>query len=248
MTPSPSLRQVRERLAEPHAKRLLNLDVFAIVAPRYDAITRRLSFGCDAAWKDRLIRQLPATDVRVCVDLACGTGDLTLRLAAKYPQARIIGLDLSDAMLNMGRARTSGVENIRLQQGDLGNTGLAASSVDVITGGYALRNAGDLPEAILEIHRILRPGGTAAFLDFSKPPGKRRQAFELVLLRCWGGFWGLLYHRNPAVYTYIADSLAQFPDRRQLSELFQAQGFGLTSSRLYFGGIVQQLLLVKRVS
>ncbi|MEI6211949.1 MAG: class I SAM-dependent methyltransferase [bacterium] len=244
----PPLLHVRKRLSEPHAKRLLNQAIFAIVAPRYDTITRMLSLGCDSAWKDRLVRNLPSASVRVCVDLACGTGDLTLRLAVKYPDARVIGLDLSADMLDKARTRTAGFANIHLQAGDLGNTGLAPSSVDIITGGYALRNAGDLTEAIREIHRILRPGGTAAFLDFSKPQGSRRQAFELFLLRCWGGFWGVLYHRDPAVYTYIADSLAQFPDRRQLAEMFQAQRFEITSTRLYFGGIIQQLLLVKRMA
>jgi len=241
--------QTREQLANPQAKRALNKVLFSRIAPRYDAITRILSFGRDAAWKKRLIDQLPQCTSPVCVDLACGTGDLAFRLAEKYPQAQITGLDLTEAMLENARTRAAGrVLHIQFQQGDMGRTGLPSESIDVVTGGYALRNAGDLDEAIEEAHRILRPGGVAAFLDFSKPQNRLLQRLELLLLRFWCGLWGLLFHGNPAVYAYIAVSLAQFPDRRQLRDKLQAHGFDVASSELHFGGIMQQIMLTKRAS
>ena len=234
-----------ERLSHPQSKRDLNREIFAIIAPGYDRITRLLSFGRDAVWKDRLIAGLPAGPVALCLDLACGTGDITLRLAAKYPAARIVGLDLSDAMLARARARAAGAGQIRFVTGDMGNTGQVAASVDIVTGGYALRNAGDLDETIAETFRILKPGGMAAFLDFSKPQGKSAQRLELFLLRFWGGLWGAVFHRNPGVYTYIAESLQRFPDRRQLAGKFQAHGFAIVSSELYFCGFVQRITLKK---
>ena len=236
----------RERLADPHSKRELNREIFDIAAARYDIITRVLSFGQDAAWKDRLIASLPARTSPVCVDLACGTGDLTRRLAVRFPDADVLGLDLNASMLALAGVRTVGVARIRYLQGDMGATGLDAESVDLVTGGYAIRNAGDLDEALQEIHRILKPGGIAAFLDFSKPAQPVWQQLELALLRFWGGLWGLLFHRSPGVYMYIAESLQRFPDRKQLAEKFRAHGFDVVSSKLHFCGIMQRVVLEKR--
>lgn len=242
----PSGLRTQERLSQPEQKRDLNRDIFGIVAPRYDTITRVLSFGRDAAWKDRMIARLPAGPVSVCLDLACGTGDIAFRLASRYPDARIIGLDLTESMLELARARAADAARIQFQPGDMGRTGLASGSVDIVTGGYALRNAGDLDEALAETFRILKPGGVASFLDFSKPPNRVLQRMELLLLRFWGGWWGLVFHRNPGVYTYIAESLRGYPDRGELAGKFRAHGFEVQSSELHFVGIMQRITVVKR--
>jgi demethylmenaquinone methyltransferase/2-methoxy-6-polyprenyl-1,4-benzoquinol methylase len=242
---SPSCRlNVRERLSDPQQKRELNEQLFGVVAPRYDAITRLLSCGRDRAWKAALVDALPPQAAPVCLDVACGTGDITFLLAARYPDGRIIGLDLSPAMLDRARARCT-TARIEFRRSDMGRTGLDSGSVDIVTGGYALRNAGDLGEALAEIHRVLRPGGLACFLDFSKPPGRALQRAEGLLLRFWGGLWGWILHGDPSVYTYIAESLARFPDRRQLVSILQTHGFEVQSDRLFFGGIVQRLTVRK---
>ena len=242
---SPSCRlNIRQRLLDPRRKRELNEDIFSIVARRYDRITRLLSFHRDQAWKRRLVDGLPALTTPMCLDLACGTGDITLRLASKYPQGQIIGLDLSEPMLELARARGSNT-GIQFRRGDMGRTGLASASFDMVTGGYALRNAGDLPETLAEIHRVLKPGGIGCFLDFSKPRGRRLQHAQVFLLRVWGGLWGWLFHGDPGVYTYIAESLANFPDRRQLVDLCRSQGFEIVASKLHFFGIVQRLTIRK---
>ncbi len=234
----------REHLDDPARKRALNRNLFEAVAPRYDAITRGLSFGRDAAWKDRLISSLPPLAAPECLDLACGTGDLAFRLAARYPQGRVLGLDITPAMIERARARNRN-PRVRFEVGDLGRTGLPHAAFDIITGGYALRNAGDLEEAIAEVFRLLKPGGAAAFLDFSKPPNRAAQRIELALLKFWGGAWGWALHRNPDVYGYIADSLARFPDRVELARRFVAAGFEIAESRRRFFGVVELVSLRK---
>jgi len=242
---SPSCRlNVRERLSDPQQKRELNEQLFSVVAPRYDAITRLLSFNRDRVWKERMVDALPPKTVPLCLDLACGTGDITFRLAAKYPDGRIIGLDLTEPMLERARARCP-APHIQFRRGDMGRTGLGSESVDIVTGGYALRNAGDLREVFAEIYRVLKPGGIGCFLDFSKPPGRTLQKVEALLLKSWGGLWGWIFHGDPGVYTYIAESLARFPDRRQLVMMFRSQGFEVQSSELFFCGIVQRITLRK---
>lgn len=243
MSPAFTLRP-REHLGDPQRKRILNEQLFSAVAPRYDTITRGLSFGRDPAWKDRLIAGLPPLDAPDCLDLACGTGDLAFRLARRYPRGRVLGLDLTPAMIERARARATS-PRVRFEVGDLGRTGLPDAAFDIITGGYALRNAGDLDEAIAEVSRLLRPGGTAAFLDFSKPPARWAQRLELALLKIWGGAWGLALHGNPRVYGYIADSLARHPDRAELSRRFASAGFERVAERLFFFGIIQVIWLRK---
>lgn len=234
----------RDYLGEASRKRHLNERLFTVVAPRYDAINRLLSFNRDPAWKDRLVRALPARTAPLCLDLACGTGDLTARLARKYPQGRVLGLDLTEAMLDIARRRV-GLPNVEFRRGDMACTGLPAGSVDFVTGGYALRNAADLDEALAEVHRVLKPGGRADFLDFSKPSGRVGQAVTHGLLKLWGGFWGLLLHRNPDVYGYIADSLDTYPDRRELRLRMEQAGLCVHASRRFFFGVIEWLTVCK---
>ncbi|MDZ4199849.1 MAG: class I SAM-dependent methyltransferase, partial [Kiritimatiellia bacterium] len=214
----------QKRLGHPDAKRDLNREIFTTVAPRYQAITGILSFRRDAVWKKRLVQSLPAMADPVCLDLACGTGDIALLLTGKYPGGRIIGIDLTEAMLDIARRRPSS-SSIEYHCRDMAQTGLEDASVDLVTGGYALRNAADLPSVLAEIFRVLKPGGRAAFLDFSKPRSRRLQRLERSLLTFWGGLWGWVFHRNPGVYTYIAESLALYPDRPRLHQLFIDHGF-----------------------
>ncbi len=222
-------------LRDPRSKREYNAKVFAAVAPRYGRITRLLSFGRDRAWKRILVDSLPAAAPLRVLDLACGTGDLARALARKYPAGQIVALDLSPEMI--GRARQAGGPlRIRFALADMGRVPAPDALFDVITGGYALRNAPDLEGVLREIRRLLKPGGMGAFLDFSKSDKKARQAVQLFLLRLWGSIWGILFHRNPEVYGYIAASLRVFPDRRALVRMIERAGFRDVRCRLFFFG------------
>ncbi len=233
--------RIRNQLDCPEKRRIYGERHFAVAAPRYDLATRALSLGRDAAWKARLIEALPDLPRPLCVDLACGTGDLAFLLARRYPGGRVVGVDLTAPMLDIARARNR-LPNVGFLRQDLCALSFRDESVDIVTGGYALRNAPDLPLALAEIRRILRPGGTAAFLDFSRP----RSAFPLpryLVLRTWCGLWGLLLHGTPAVHGYIAPSLAVFPDREALSALFGVNGLSPVETKRFFGGIVELVVL-----
>jgi ubiquinone/menaquinone biosynthesis methyltransferase len=225
-------------------KKYYNEQLFSEIAPRYDFITRALSFWCDASWKQDLIASLPAREKPFCVDLACGTGDITLLLARKYPQGHVVGLDITEAMLALARKRSDS-PNVQFVNQDMSVLPFDANSADIISGGYALRNAPDLGTTLDEIHRVLKPGGVAAFLDFSKPVGRFSQHLEYWVLKLWSGFWGILLHRNHEVYGYIAESLRRFPDRGTLQRLLREKGFSVVTSRLYFFGITELLVIEK---
>jgi len=236
--------KIGNHLEKAETKRYYTERVFSEVAPRYDFITRALSFGHDAAWKRTLISLLPSHDSPVCVDLACGTGDIAFLLAGRYPNGRITGLDITEPMLVIARHRNTH-PNVSFAKQDMGSLDIVSKSVDIVTGGYALRNAADLEAAIGEISRVLKPGGMAAFLDFSKPRAKIPQKMEYWGLKTWTGMWGTLLHRNHEVYSYIAESLQRFPDRPRLRDMFCDKGFSVIESRLFFGGITELLMVQK---
>ena len=234
--------RIGAHLESPETKRYYNRRVFSEIAPKYRFITRALSFRRDASWKRELIASLPAVVSPLSVDLACGTGDLTLLLAERYPRGIVVGLDITTPMLDLATRRNT-FSNVCFIAGDMGSLPLAPGSVDILTGGYALRNAPDLGTALDEIRRVLKPGGVAAFLDFSKPAGRLAQTLEYWSLKLWGGFWGSLLHRNPEVYGYIAESLRRHPDRVRLRGLFEERGFRVVSSRLHFLGVMEALVV-----
>jgi demethylmenaquinone methyltransferase/2-methoxy-6-polyprenyl-1,4-benzoquinol methylase len=235
-------------LSRPAPKREYNRRLFGAVAHRYGIVTRLLSFGWDGSWKRLLVRRLPPCDTGQLLDLACGTGDITRLLARRYPRCRVIGIDLTPAMLARARRRSGQASvgsaggadcsfaQVEFREGDLARLPFGSDSCDIVTGGYALRNAPELRVALAEVYRVLRPGGTAAFLDFGKARRPRIQRVQLRLLGIWGSLWGWLLHRNPEVYGYIARSLALFPDRRAFAGLLRQVGFRSARFRLAGAG------------
>ncbi|MGZ8450385.1 MAG: ubiquinone/menaquinone biosynthesis methyltransferase [Candidatus Deferrimicrobiaceae bacterium] len=234
--------KAREGLDVPERKRAYNEWHFAEAAPRYDVATRAMSLGRDAAWKRALVAALPVLPSPRCVDLACGTGDVAFLLAERYPDGVVAGVDVSVPMLAIARERNR-FTNVRFERGDLCDLPFPDGSADVVTGSYALRNAPDLRKALAEVHRVLSPGGVAAFLDFSKPESASLQGLQYLLLRGWCGLWGLLLHGTPEIHGYIAESLRVFPDRGRLREIVREHRFDVLDERRFFLGITGWLVV-----
>lgn len=228
---------MREAARNPALRARYNRELFTQLAPGYDRVNRWMSFGRDAAWKRCMVRALPAAEAPSCVDLACGTGDVAFLLAARYPRGRVTGIDLTPAMIDVARARR-GAQNVEFRVADLVSTGLPSASADIVTGAYAIRLAAPVEAALAEAARILRPGGTAAFLEFARPVSPAGWRVEMTLLRLWGATWGRLIHGRGGVYTYIPETLEHFPDRVRLRRMFAAAGFTDVRRRSCFFGVM----------
>lgn len=238
---------LNEELSAPESKKSLNLEIFSQIAREYDFITRALSFCQDGFWKRAMIKRLPKLSAPTCVDLACGTGDLSFLVADRYPDGTVTGIDLTPEMVEIANHRNGDKHpNASFQVGDMGNLdSIESGTVDLVTGGYAIRNAPDLQQALQEIYRILKPGGTATFLDFSRSPNSILSQGGYLTLKFWGGFWGLVLHGKPWIYGYIADSLQRFPNRRDLGNLIQRTGFLIDYRKTDMGGLMETLQLIK---
>jgi len=238
--------KIKDYIQTPERKRNYNEQHFSEAASRYDFATRAMSLGRDMAWKRQLIALLPEMEHPDCIDLACGTGDVTFMLADKYPQGKVLGLDLTEPMLELARQRNY-LQHVEFLQADMAATGLPDESVDIVTGSYAVRNAPELGPAFKEIHRLLRPGGTVAILDFSKPASPLFQKIQYNVLQYWCGLWGFLLHGNAEVHSYIATSLKMYPDRGELRSLLDECGFTVKTSRRFYFGTLELLILQKTI-
>ena len=236
--------RAKGNIENPEGKLEYNKALFARVAPKYGVVNNFLSLGRDSVWKDRLVDALPGLERPSCLDLACGTGDIAFRLAEKYPGGSVVGLDVTEAMIERARRRNR-YDNVKFVVGDMTRTPFNDEGFDIVTGGYALRNAPDLGKALDETARLLKTGGTGAFLDFSKPANRVARRIEYALLRPWCAFCGLMLFGSSEVCTYIVESLKQYPDRESLKRQLKARGFGNITSERYYLGIIEALTFVK---
>jgi demethylmenaquinone methyltransferase/2-methoxy-6-polyprenyl-1,4-benzoquinol methylase len=220
MTPRESLDSA---LSAPEAKRRYVRRLFATIADRYDLITRLLSFGRDRRWKRRLIDLAGVRAGSRVLDLACGTGDLAFE--AWRRGAEVIGLDITPRMIELARVKARGSTRASWVVADMTALPVARASCDVITTGYGLRNVPDLPRALAEMHRVLRPGGCVCSLDFDRPDAAWLRAVYLSYLTVVGSALGWMLHRDPDTYRYIPASIRRYPGARGVVRLMESAGF-----------------------
>jgi ubiquinone/menaquinone biosynthesis methyltransferase len=242
-----------DAFATPQAKRRYVRGLFATIADRYDLITRVLSYGQDARWKQKLVAMADVKPGERALDLACGTGDIAFAVAGRG--ARTVGLDITHRMLQLARLRRSGavpgfggqVELPFFLDGDMASVPFRSASFDLVTTGYGLRNVPDLDAAIDEIARVLRPGGRLLSLDFNRPESVIVRAVYLSYLTAIGSTMGWLLHRDPDTYRYIPASIRRYPGARGVADRMRARGFSnVRVVPLLFG--LMTLHLAKRAS
>ena len=197
-------------------------DMFHTVAPRYDFITRAFSYGMDPMWKRTLVERAQLPQAPMVLDLACGTGDFSRLVAARYPAARSIAVDLTERMLALARRQG----NVKFAVcADAGVLPFPPASFDCVFIGYGLRNFPNLEQALQEIERVTRPGGLLVTLDFFLPANRVLRWAYLGYLYAQGAFWGFVLHGRPRVYTYIPDSLRSFVSLDGYADHLSRAGF-----------------------
>ncbi|MEZ5316300.1 MAG: ubiquinone/menaquinone biosynthesis methyltransferase [Vicinamibacterales bacterium] len=228
--------RLRDAFDDPDVKRRYVGRLFTTIAGRYDLITRLLSFGLDRRWKRRLMAlAAPRPDDRV-LDLACGTGDLAALAAAAG--ARVVGLDLTERMIALARRRPDADPGTAWVVGDMTALPVSGEGFDLVTTGYGLRNVPDLPRALAEIHRVLRPGGRLLSLDFNRPESAVVRAVYLGYLTVVGSGLGLILHGDADTYRYIPASIRRYPGAAGVVRLMTDAGFVEARARPVLGGLM----------
>jgi ubiquinone/menaquinone biosynthesis methyltransferase len=238
------VREPLERSLEtPDSKRRYARRLFATIADRYDLITVLLSFGRDRRWKLRVADLAGVRPGDRVLDLACGTGDLTFASARRG--GRVIGLDITERMIDLARAKAGALGRTSTSTSapewvvaDMGALPVANASMSVVTTGYGLRNVPDLSRAIGEVFRVLEPGGRLVSLDFDRPEPRVIRAIYLGYLTMVGSTLGWLLHRDPDTYRYIPESIRRYPGARGLVALLEKAGFRDVRHVRVLGGLM----------
>ena len=204
--------------------------MFNHIAPSYDFMNAAMTFGLHRRWLrkalDALDREAPEPP-RAILDLATGTGDVALKLAERFGDAEILGVDLSEGMLAIARDKAADANrrNISFQRGDCLALDLPDNSFDMLTIAYGVRNFEDLNKGFREFFRVLRPGGTFMILELSRPERQPARIGYDLYSRCLIPLAGRIVSKDRKAYSYLPQSIAAMPPRRHIAAMLQQTGF-----------------------
>jgi demethylmenaquinone methyltransferase / 2-methoxy-6-polyprenyl-1,4-benzoquinol methylase len=213
---------LRTALDSPASKAPYVRRLFHTIADRYDFITVLLSFGLDAGWKRRLVDLAGPLQGARALDLACGTGDIAFQLARRG--ATVAGLDITHRMVEIAQSKVQDAP-AAFVVGDMMALPFRSAAADAVTTGYGLRNVPGLDAAIVEIARVLKPGGRLLSLDFNRPGWAPIRVVYLAYLTLVGSALGLVLHRDPDTYRYIPESVRRYPGAHGVADRLRQNGF-----------------------
>ncbi|MCK5846201.1 MAG: bifunctional demethylmenaquinone methyltransferase/2-methoxy-6-polyprenyl-1,4-benzoquinol methylase UbiE [Bacteroidales bacterium] len=214
-------------------------NMFDNIANNYDFLNHFLSFGIDYYWRNKVLNIIKSHDPKSILDIATGTGDLAI-LASKSNAERIVGIDISQNMLNVGikKIEKKGLDNlITMQQEDSEDLSFDDNTFDLAMVAFGVRNFENLEKGLGEIKRVIKPGGILIVLEFSQPrsfPMKQLYAFYSNNIL---PTFGKIISNDASAYTYLPESVKRFPAFSDFTKIMDSVGFKNTSYKSLTSGI-----------
>ncbi|MDI9865925.1 bifunctional demethylmenaquinone methyltransferase/2-methoxy-6-polyprenyl-1,4-benzoquinol methylase UbiE [Flectobacillus sp. DC10W] len=204
--------------------------MFNNISHKYDFLNHLLSGGIDILWRKKAIKLLKAAQPKIILDIATGTGDFAIEALALKPE-KIVGVDISEGMLNVGKEKIKklGVDNIiEMQLGDSERLLFEDNTFDAVIVSFGVRNFENLEKGLTDMCRVMKPGGTCIVLEFSKPksfPFKQiyNFYFKYILPTI-----GNMVSKDSSAYTYLPESVQAFPDGEDFLKVYHKAGFTQT--------------------
>jgi demethylmenaquinone methyltransferase/2-methoxy-6-polyprenyl-1,4-benzoquinol methylase len=213
--------------------------MFNNIAPQYDFLNRFLSAGIDISWRKKALSLLKKDNPKKILDIATGTADVAILAANILSPEKIIGIDISDGMLELGRKKIATLnlqDTIELLQGDSEAIQFNDDSFDAVTVSFGVRNFQHLEKGLNEIKRVLRKGGKIVILEFSRPSMPGIQQLYKIYMSVLAPGIGKLFSNNRGAYQYLNDSVQKFPEGKDFITVLNTIGFHNTSfKRLSLG-------------
>jgi len=214
-------------------------DMFNNISKTYDFLNHFMSLGIDIIWRKKAINELKKDQPKLILDVATGTGDFAFEALSILKPEKIIGVDISQGMLNIAQQKIEKrnmSDQFEVKLGDSEKLPFDADIFDAVTVAYGVRNFEDLEKGLTDIQRVLKPGGKAVVLEFSKPkvfPVK--QLYKFYFNYITPGI-GKLFSKDSRAYSYLPESVAAFPDGEKFIAIMDKAGFKNTKCRpLAFG-------------
>ena len=217
-----------------------NRAMFDRIARYYDSTNRILSFGFDASWRRRAVSRLALIMGSIYLDVGCGTGDMATEIVRLAPGSKVIGIDPSEGMLEVGREKikAAGLDQaISLLKGNVLDLQFADNSFDGAITAFCIRNVTDRKRGLAEMYRVIRPGGLMIILELTEPLGPiMKPLFRIYGSVVMPALTAILSSRS--AYRYLTDSMADFPNPHEIVRLMGDVGFLNLKYGHMTGGIV----------
>lgn len=211
--------------------------MFNHIAPRYDFLNHFLSLGIDKVWRRKVVREIKKEQPQRMLDVACGTGDLSIAAAKRIPELKIDAIDIAAVMLDRAKAKVS-KKNLQVyfNIGDAEALDFKDNHFDAVTAAFGVRNFEDLEKGLSEMYRVLEHDGSLYILEFSHPPNGLFSVLFKIYFRCILPLIGRVFSGNNRAYKYLPESVNAFPERENFVNLLQQTGFkNCTYKPLTFG-------------
>jgi demethylmenaquinone methyltransferase/2-methoxy-6-polyprenyl-1,4-benzoquinol methylase len=202
--------------------------VFDSIASRYDLINTVLSGGLHRIWRRSLRRKLPAKSGQIVLDLATGTADVAIELIKDQRVRKVVGVDMSEGMIAIGRKKLNRLnleQHIQLYTGDAQRLSYTEGQFDAVTMSFGIRNVPDVEACLQEIYRVLKPGGRALILEFALPESRLLRRLHLFYLRKILPVIGRALSGHGTAYTYLNQTIEEFPYGEGFVSLMAQAGF-----------------------
>lgn len=203
-------------------------NMFNDIAGKYDFLNRFLSAGIDIRWRKKALKQLLAINPQIILDVATGTADVAIMATKVLKPAKIIGIDISDGMLAIGRqkiAKANLQNTIELLNGDSETINFEDNTFDAVTVAFGVRNFENLEKGLGEIKRVLKPGGKLVVLEFSKPLLPGVKTIYNLYMKLITPAVGKFFSKNKEAYKYLDESIQKFPEGKNFVSILNNIGY-----------------------
>ena len=214
-------------------------EMFDNIASTYDTLNHRLSWNIDKSWRKKAIRRLAPFSPKTILDIATGTGDFAIMSAKMLLPKTLIGADISDKMMEIGRQKVKeeGLDGIiSFQKEDCLNLTFPSNTFDAVTAAFGIRNFQDLEKGLGEMYRVLKKGGHLCIIELTTPISFPMKQLFKIYSKVVLPFYGRLISKDSSAYDYLNKTIAAFPQGETMMNILQRAGFTKTSfTRLTFG-------------
>ena len=214
-------------------------EMFDNIAPNYDTLNHRLSWDIDKGWRRKAIKQLMTFKPKKMLDIATGTGDFAILAAQMLSPEELIGADISEGMMEIGRKKVkqASLGNIiSFKKEDCLSLTFADNTFDAVTAAFGIRNFQDLDKGLSEMCRVLKPGGHLSIVELTQPVSFPMKQLFLIYSHTFLPLYGKIVSKDKSAYRYLTATIEAFPQGETMMDILKKAGFSNAQfRRLTFG-------------